>query len=238
MPLTFADPDTYDLIDEDDRINVLGLPPVPGQNVRCQIVKPDGTIDPLRGCTPSATSRSSGSRPARRSTSCAARSPPARAPMDLARRSARTGSVRDFTDEPVDDALVVQHPRRRPLRARAAATASRGGSRSSRTLAIRRAAGRTDAARVGRVPRRQRAPGTTPFNVVDYRSPARARSHASNALLDNIEHVPVVLAVAADLRQIALMDATLDRPPIVRARRSTRSAGTSCSPPANAGSAA
>jgi aconitate hydratase len=43
LPLTFADPDTYDLIGEDDRINVLGLPPVPGQNVQCQIVKPDGT---------------------------------------------------------------------------------------------------------------------------------------------------------------------------------------------------
>ena len=43
VPLTFADPATYDQIEEDDRINVLGLPPVPGQNVRCQIVKPDGT---------------------------------------------------------------------------------------------------------------------------------------------------------------------------------------------------
>ena len=31
VPLTFADPDTYDLIGEDDRINVLDLPPVPGQ---------------------------------------------------------------------------------------------------------------------------------------------------------------------------------------------------------------
>jgi aconitate hydratase len=46
VPLTFADPATYDLIGEDDRINVLGLPPVPGQNVRCQIVKPSGeTVD-------------------------------------------------------------------------------------------------------------------------------------------------------------------------------------------------
>jgi aconitate hydratase len=44
LPLTFADPDTYDLIEEDDRINVLGLPPVPGQPVRCQIVKPDGSV--------------------------------------------------------------------------------------------------------------------------------------------------------------------------------------------------
>ena len=43
LPLTFADPDTYDEIGEHDRINVLDLPPVPGRNVRCQIVKPDGT---------------------------------------------------------------------------------------------------------------------------------------------------------------------------------------------------
>jgi aconitate hydratase len=46
VPLTFADPADYDRIDEDDRINVLDLPPVPGRNVRCQIVKPDGsTVD-------------------------------------------------------------------------------------------------------------------------------------------------------------------------------------------------
>ena len=43
VPLTFADPATYDAIGEDDRINVLDLPPVPGRPVRCQIVKPDGT---------------------------------------------------------------------------------------------------------------------------------------------------------------------------------------------------
>jgi aconitate hydratase len=46
LPLTFDDPDTYDQIGERDRINVLDLPPVPGSNVRCQIVKPDGsTVD-------------------------------------------------------------------------------------------------------------------------------------------------------------------------------------------------
>ena len=44
VPLTFADPDTYDLIEENDRISVLDLPPVPGKNVHCQIVKPDGSI--------------------------------------------------------------------------------------------------------------------------------------------------------------------------------------------------
>ena len=49
VPLTFADPATYDLIEEDDRINVLGLPPVPGQNVACQIVKLDGSAIDFEG---------------------------------------------------------------------------------------------------------------------------------------------------------------------------------------------
>jgi aconitate hydratase len=43
VPLTFADPATYDRIGQDDRIDVLGLPPVPGQPVRCRIVHADGT---------------------------------------------------------------------------------------------------------------------------------------------------------------------------------------------------
>lgn len=49
VPLTFADSATYDLVEEDDRINVLDLPPVPGKNVRCQIVKPDGTTIDFEG---------------------------------------------------------------------------------------------------------------------------------------------------------------------------------------------
>jgi aconitate hydratase len=44
VPLTFANPDTYDAIEQDDKINVLGLPPVPGRNVQCQIVKSDGSV--------------------------------------------------------------------------------------------------------------------------------------------------------------------------------------------------
>ena len=44
VPLTFADPATYDQIDEDDRISVLDLPPVPGETVTCNITKPDGTV--------------------------------------------------------------------------------------------------------------------------------------------------------------------------------------------------
>ncbi len=49
LPLTFADPNTYDLIEQDDRINVLNLPPVPGTNMHCQIVKSDGTIIEFEG---------------------------------------------------------------------------------------------------------------------------------------------------------------------------------------------
>ena len=43
VPLTFADPDTYNKIGEDDRISVLGLPPVPDKNVKCVVTKPDGS---------------------------------------------------------------------------------------------------------------------------------------------------------------------------------------------------
>ena len=49
LPMTFADPAAYDLIGEDDRINVTGLPPVPGEPIDCQIVKPDGTTIDFRG---------------------------------------------------------------------------------------------------------------------------------------------------------------------------------------------
>jgi len=49
VPLTFADPTTYDLIEESDRISVLDLPPVPGKNVRCQIIKRDGTAIDFEG---------------------------------------------------------------------------------------------------------------------------------------------------------------------------------------------
>jgi aconitate hydratase len=43
VPLTFADPKTYDLIEETDRINVHNLPPVPDQPVKCSITKAGGT---------------------------------------------------------------------------------------------------------------------------------------------------------------------------------------------------
>jgi aconitate hydratase len=45
VPLTFVDPDTYDRIGERDRISVLNLPPVPGQEVTCRIERPDGSAE-------------------------------------------------------------------------------------------------------------------------------------------------------------------------------------------------
>jgi nitroreductase len=46
------------------------------------------------------------------------------------------------------------------------------------------------------------------------RSTGAAPVAQPNPLLDNIQHVPVMLAVAADLNAIALMDGQADRPPI------------------------
>ena len=55
--------------------------------------------------------------------------------------------------------------------------------------------------------------GVTPYNVVDDVEPDDV-PHATNALIDGIETVPVVLAVAADLRRIAIMDSAVGRLPI------------------------
>ncbi len=43
VPLTFADPADYDRIDEDDRLTVLTLPPVPGEPVTIKVTKADGS---------------------------------------------------------------------------------------------------------------------------------------------------------------------------------------------------
>jgi len=44
LPLTFADPTTYDQIGEDDRIDITGLADLaPDVPVKCRITKPDGT---------------------------------------------------------------------------------------------------------------------------------------------------------------------------------------------------
>jgi nitroreductase len=58
------------------------------------------------------------------------------------------------------------------------------------------------------------ATGKTPFTVVDaspYELASVTPGNIPNDLLDNIESIPVVLAIAADLGSIAMMDKDLDR---------------------------
>ena len=44
LALTFAEPDTYEQVGEDDRISVLGLAGLaPETPVQCRLTKPDGT---------------------------------------------------------------------------------------------------------------------------------------------------------------------------------------------------
>lgn len=57
-----------------------------------------------------------------------------------------------------------------------------------------------------------KASGLTPFGGHHPAPRVPDAPHAPNPLLDGIESVPVVLAVAADLSQVALMDGDLRRP--------------------------
>lgn len=43
IPLTFADPAIYDVLEESDTISVLNLPPVPDKPIKCVVNKSDGT---------------------------------------------------------------------------------------------------------------------------------------------------------------------------------------------------
>jgi nitroreductase len=56
--------------------------------------------------------------------------------------------------------------------------------------------------------------GQVPFNSIDYSAPTRI-IFAPNPLLDRIDTIPVVLAVAADLRKIVATDRQLGRIAIV-----------------------
>jgi nitroreductase len=132
--------------------------------------------------------------------------------MDLREAIRTTGAVREFRDEPVADALVVS------ILDDARFAPSGGNRQPWRVALVKDVAIR---AQIGALMQpvwdeyvAASRTGVTPFNAVDYRSPPE-RIHASNTLLDNIARVPVVLAVAADLRQISALDASLDRVPIV-----------------------
>jgi nitroreductase len=132
--------------------------------------------------------------------------------MELREAIRTNGTVREFTDEPVDDATIASI-------LDDARFAPSGGNRQPwrvavvadqllrRELAMLMAPVWDEYLETAMV-------GGTPFNVVDYVKPDDITPNKHNALLERIETIPVVLAVAANLADVAMMDAELDRPPV------------------------
>ncbi len=131
---------------------------------------------------------------------------------DLDRALRTTGAVRQFADLPVDDATLHAV-------LDAARFAPSGGNRQPWRVAVVRDGGIREqlAALMQPVWDEYVAAsreGQRPFNGVSYQPPAHVE-HAPNDLIDHIDEIPVVLAVAADLRELAVMDGALGRVPIV-----------------------
>ncbi len=125
--------------------------------------------------------------------------------MDIREAIRTTGAVREFRPDPVDhDVLygILDDARFAPS----------GGNRQPwRVAVIHDTANRRILADlmspVWDDYVASRALGRTPFNVVDYEPPDDVVRNRPNPLLDRIEAVPVVLAVAVDLHDVAYMDA-------------------------------
>jgi nitroreductase len=135
--------------------------------------------------------------------------------MDIREAIRTTGAARSFTDEPVADATIFEI-------LDDARFAPSGGNRQGwrvavvQDLAIRRALADLMQLVWDEYVTLSQGAGA-PFNVVDPSPPVRPNEsppHAPNVLLDGIESIPVVLAVAADLRRLAMMDKDLDRAPL------------------------
>ena len=142
-------------------------------------------------------------------------------PMDLRDALRSTGSARVFTDQPVSDdvvAAIVDDARFAPS----------GGNRQGWRVAVvadrqlrRRLAAEMQPVWDEYI--RQGASGITPFSIdavavagsaTTPATPAPA-PHSPNPLIDGIDSVPVVLAVAVDLARVSTLDSELDRVAIV-----------------------
>ena len=131
--------------------------------------------------------------------------------MDLIETLRSTGSSRDFTDQPVDDATIASI-------LDDARFAPSGGNRQPWRVAVvhdpsirRRLADMMSAVwheYLGESHDASRAP------FAFGRTTGARPLVAPNALLDEIEAVPAVLVVAADLDKVALMDGEVGRPPV------------------------
>lgn len=131
--------------------------------------------------------------------------------MDLRLGIRTTGAVRAFTPSPVPDAVVADI-------LDDARFAPSGGNRQPWRVAVvknhdlRRGLARAmypvwnQYVAIG-------ATGRTAFSTVGT-DPELDAPHVPNPLLDRVETIPVVLAVAVDLSLVAMMDNRLDRPTI------------------------
>jgi nitroreductase len=128
--------------------------------------------------------------------------------MDLVDTLRSTGAARSFTSDPVSDTTVADL-------LDAARFAPSGGNRQPwRVAVITDTTLRRTLADLMRPVWAEYCgaaqTGVTPFAFG--RASEAAPTATPNNLIDNIEAVPGVLAVAADLNKIALMDGNLDRP--------------------------
>ena len=132
--------------------------------------------------------------------------------MEIREAIRTNGTVRAFTDEPVDDATIASL-------LDDARFAPSGGNRQPWLVAVVE-----DSMLRGELAMLMQpvwdeymetsAAGGNPFNVVDYVKPDDISPNKPNDLLTNIETIPVVLAVAVDMSKLAMMDAELDRAPV------------------------
>lgn len=130
--------------------------------------------------------------------------------MDLREALRSTAAIREFTDEPVSDRVVADI-------LDDARFAPSGGNRQPWSVAlvkdpdVRRRLGAAMQP-VWNDYVSATAAGRTPFNAFEPPREPGTAPHAPNPLLDGIERAPALLAVAADLHRIAIMDKDLDRP--------------------------
>ncbi len=132
--------------------------------------------------------------------------------MDLRTAIRTTGSVRTFTSQPVERETVVQ------LLDDARFAPSGGNGQPWRVAVVEGPVLRRSIADLMQPVWDEyleiRAAGGQPYTVVGYDVPATITPNKPNALLHDIESIPVVMVIAADLGKIAMMDAELDRAPM------------------------
>jgi nitroreductase len=137
---------------------------------------------------------------------------PAAAEVDLVDGVRTTGAVRSFTADPVEDhtlARILDHARFAPS----------GGNRQPWRVAVVNDLSIRERLATAMQPVWDEyvavsATGVTPFSVVppaSYELASTTPGNTPNLLLSEMASIPVVLAVAADLSQIAMMDKDLDR---------------------------